>query len=322
MKPKVSFIIPVYNVEKYIERCVRSVMNQDYENTEIILIDDGSPDSSGCMIDSLAAEDSRIHVIHQKNTGVSGARNTGLDASAGEYILFIDGDDYIEPGYASHFVDLIERCDADMALSRCFIHDDRAENASLQKPVDVITGENACEQLYLNKIGVGVCNKIYRRRFLDLHQIRFHTEYWFAEGMTFNIECFCHCEKVAVSMAPLYHITVNSESATRKFNLKSWYCGREAMQYQYGLIKQMSSGVINAWNYHYREYNYSILYLIYRSHEEQTYGEEIRKCVRNLHRNISYPLIVPIGKRSKLKSLFVSFFPKQMAKRDARRQLW
>ena len=91
--PKVSVIIPVYNVEKYLQKCLDSVINQTYKNLEIICVDDGSPDNSGGILDAYAQNDSRIIVIHQENAGVSAARNRGLDAATGEYIAFVDSDD-------------------------------------------------------------------------------------------------------------------------------------------------------------------------------------------------------------------------------------
>ena len=93
-----SFIIPVYNVERYLEQCVTSILSQDFSNFEIILVDDGSTDSSGLLCDHFAQSDQRIRVIHQKNGGSSEARNTGIRNVCGEYVLFVDADDYIEPG--------------------------------------------------------------------------------------------------------------------------------------------------------------------------------------------------------------------------------
>lgn len=93
MQKLVSIIVPVYNVEKYIDKCVRSLLKQDYGNIEVILVDDGSPDKSGYIIDRLKEEDNRIVVIHQENHGVSSARNAGMAVASGEYITFVDGDD-------------------------------------------------------------------------------------------------------------------------------------------------------------------------------------------------------------------------------------
>ena len=96
-EPLISIIVPVYNVEKYLSKCIDSIINQTYKNIEIILIDDGSTDSSGAICDKYALVDSRIHVLHIENSGVSNARNVGLNHATGDYIGFVDSDDYIEP---------------------------------------------------------------------------------------------------------------------------------------------------------------------------------------------------------------------------------
>ena len=95
----ISIIIPIYNVEKYMEKCLNSVVNQTYNNIEIILIDDGSKDKSREICDNYAKKDNRIKVVHKENNGVSSARNTGIDMSKGKYITFIDSDDYIDTDY-------------------------------------------------------------------------------------------------------------------------------------------------------------------------------------------------------------------------------
>lgn len=105
MKKLVSVIVPVYNVEKYIDKCVESLLNQDYKNIEVILVDDGTPDRSGDIIDRLKEEDHRIVVIHQENHGVSSARNAGMAVASGEYITFVDGDDWVDARIAKGSMD-------------------------------------------------------------------------------------------------------------------------------------------------------------------------------------------------------------------------
>ena len=97
VKDLVSIIVPVYNVERYIEKCLCSLINQSYKNIEIICVNDGSPDNSRDIIESLIKSDGRIRLIDQQNQGLSGARNTGLDAAQGEYMMFLDSDDWIDP---------------------------------------------------------------------------------------------------------------------------------------------------------------------------------------------------------------------------------
>ena len=99
MNPLISVIVPIYNVEKYLDKCIESIVNQTYKNLEIILVDDGSPDNCPAMCDAWAEKDSRIKVVHKENGGAGSARNAGLDVSSGEYIGFVDGDDYIDSDF-------------------------------------------------------------------------------------------------------------------------------------------------------------------------------------------------------------------------------
>lgn len=114
--PLIGVIIPVYNVENYIERCINSVICQTYHNLEIILIDDGSTDNSGRICDEYAGKERRIHVIHQKNSGLSAARNVGIKVSSAEYIAFIDSDDYVSQWYIQRLTQILFKYDADMAI--------------------------------------------------------------------------------------------------------------------------------------------------------------------------------------------------------------
>ena len=116
-KPLITVIVPVYKVEKYLEKCVKSILNQTYENLEIILVDDGSPDNCGNMCDELAKQDSRIRVIHKSNGGLSSARNAGLDVMTGEYVGFVDSDDYIDAASVPKILSWIDREEADI----CFL---------------------------------------------------------------------------------------------------------------------------------------------------------------------------------------------------------
>ena len=105
----ISIVVPVYNVSQYLERCIQSVIYQTYENLDIILIDDGSTDNSGLICDKYAKIDKRIRVLHQQNSGLSAARNAGIEIAKGKYITFIDSDDYVDSDYVSFLYDLIKR---------------------------------------------------------------------------------------------------------------------------------------------------------------------------------------------------------------------
>lgn len=114
--PEISVIIPVYNVEKYVEKCVRSVLAQTFSDFEVLLVDDGATDSSGEICDRLAREDARIRVIHQKNQGLGGARNTGIREAVGEWLIFPDSDDWLEPETLERALDTGKKHDADMVM--------------------------------------------------------------------------------------------------------------------------------------------------------------------------------------------------------------
>jgi len=116
MGEKISVIVPVYNVEQYLERCAESIINQTYKNVEIILVDDGSTDNSGKLCDELAKKDERIKVIHKENGGVSEARNIGIDSATGEYVIFIDSDDYINEEMLSELYSQIKKENADVSV--------------------------------------------------------------------------------------------------------------------------------------------------------------------------------------------------------------
>lgn len=113
LTPKISVIVPVYKVERYIEQCIESVLSQTYENLELLLVDDGSPDSSGVICDEHAAKDNRVHVFHKENGGVSSARNVGLKNMTGDWVCFLDSDDWWAPTFLQNFINVIStrRCD-------------------------------------------------------------------------------------------------------------------------------------------------------------------------------------------------------------------
>lgn len=116
--PKISIIVPVYNAQDYISRCIKSVQKQHYDQWELILIDDGSKDRSGCICDEYAERDNRIRVIHQNNQGVSAARNAALKYITGQYLMFLDADDYIHPECIATFVSYANTYGADLVMAR------------------------------------------------------------------------------------------------------------------------------------------------------------------------------------------------------------
>ena len=168
---KVSIIIPVYNVEKYITKTIESVINQTYSDIEVILIDDGSEDSSGSICDEYAKNDDRIKVFHQENLGVSQARNKGIDISTGDYILFIDSDDYVSNDYIEALINGAIKTNADVCCCgyTCITKEDRYEHNDYPECLE------ATREVFLNCLfsGTGgtVCSKLYRSEIIKENSI-------------------------------------------------------------------------------------------------------------------------------------------------------
>ncbi|EGO6689884.1 glycosyltransferase, partial [Enterococcus faecalis] len=162
--PKISIIVPVYNVEKYLEKCVRSILAQTFTDFELILVDDGSPDSSGAMCDQFAEQDQRVKVIHKENGGLSDARNAGIEIATGEYLGFVDSDDYIADDMYELLYTNIVKEDADLSI--CGIYDvyEGKEPVEKQQQYIVLDKVAAMKMILEAKVvSVHAVNKLYKK---------------------------------------------------------------------------------------------------------------------------------------------------------------
>ena len=230
-KALVSMIVPVYKVEKELARCVESLLQQDYNNYEIILVDDGSPDRSGEIADQLAEQNpQRIRVIHQENRGLSGARNTGIRAAKGQYLSFIDSDDFIEPNMISLMVSELERTASNIAV--CGRFDDYPDHSSESFTMDevtVLSDEEAVKRILTwNQMDLSACDKLFKAGLWE--------DVTFPEGE--NNEDIRTVPKVIqkagrlVHVAvPLYHYCHRAGSITTNYNTKKVQDFYRAIQY-------------------------------------------------------------------------------------------
>lgn len=211
----VSVIVPVFRAEKYLSRCLNSICAQTYCNLEIILIDDGSPDNSGIICDDYAAKDNRIRVIHKQNAGVSAARNDGLDVATGEFITFVDSDDYIAPEMYGTLVRMIESENADIAI--CGFAKERTpgkfesywkEGISL-----TLSLQEQLECLLTNKYYCCSCGEMLFRSNV-ISEIRFDTTKKHNEDLLFIYEVMKSTRKAVYTSEPFYYYCNNQESAT------------------------------------------------------------------------------------------------------------
>lgn len=195
--PQISIIVPVYKVEKYIHKCIDSILSQTYKDWELILVDDGTPDNSGLICDEYAVNDSRIQVIHQKNAGVGAARNAGIDKSTGKYIAFLDSDDFCTADYLQNFVNgLIQNSDSDLIIQGMYFYDNGV-TAKLQFS-DNYYVDNIKAAILQNKLlsfGAPYC-KLFKKELIDFHSIHFATDYSFGEDTYFFFEYLSHTRTV------------------------------------------------------------------------------------------------------------------------------
>lgn len=168
MKDCISVIVPVYNVAVYLSQSLDSILSQDYQNLEVILIDDGSTDASGAICDRYAAEDSRVRVIHRKNGGAAAAKNTGLAVATGAYLSFVDSDDYLEPGAYGYMLKALEETGADAGeFSFRDVYRNREEEQILYPERQVITGREYLIRYTQHWSGALLWNKLYKRQLFD-----------------------------------------------------------------------------------------------------------------------------------------------------------
>lgn len=229
----VSIIIPVYNVEKYLSECLQSICSQTYSNLEIILVDDGSTDSSGRICDDYQRYDDRIKVIHKTNEGLGMARNTGLENATGDYILFCDSDDWIEKSMVSVLIHNAVRYKADMVCCGYNIYyssnDIREKKACntllvvkgkkniLQQILYPMLGADAGENLD-NRKSMSTCLNLYSKKIIDKNSLKFVSEReYLTEDLFFNISYLFHISKVVIIPDCLYFYRYNSSSLSHKY---------------------------------------------------------------------------------------------------------
>lgn len=234
MKPLISIIVPVYNVEQYIQRCLNSIINQTYKNLEIILVDDGSPDQCPQICDDYAAKDSRIMVIHKKNGGLSDARNAGLDICKGKFISFVDSDDWIDTNYIKTLFDLLTETKTDIAIGNFFKTDGSKKNPTFPiqhrtlKPTEAII---CCTRGNTPAFAIS-CSKLYKKELFD--NLRFPVGKYHEDEFTTYL-LFYKSTSVAYTSQVLYYYYSRETSITAS---QHPYDALEAFEQRYLFFKE------------------------------------------------------------------------------------
>ena len=233
--PELSIIVPVYKVEKYLPRCIDSILAQTFGDFELILIDDGSPDGCGRICDEYARKDKRIVVIHQKNMGVSAARNAGLDIARGRYIGFVDSDDWIEPQMYEVMMDAIRENGADMAVCGVRYADEDGKFTRADRLSEgVYTRAGLLEDVFAmpNKLGGICCNKVFDAS--KIASVRFKVGMTIAEDALYLFDCFMRIDGAVKIGDALYNVYERCGSATRT---DSMICVNETIEGRLSMLK-------------------------------------------------------------------------------------
>ena len=228
----ISIIVPIYNVDKYIERCVLSLLNQTYKNLEIILIDDGSPDSCPQLCDDYSREDIRVKVIHKQNAGLGMARNSGIDVAQGKYIVFVDSDDYVTYDMCEKLHDAAVKYQADVVYGGIYyVNGTKFRESACTEEISIWSCGKEKDFL-LEMIGtkpkshkdtiieVSVWKALFKKEVFDKHNIRFVSERQFiSEDVIFNIDYLQHVHCVVLIPDLIYYYCENPVSLSKSFRL-------------------------------------------------------------------------------------------------------
>lgn len=218
--PAVSIIVPVYKAEKYIHRCVDSLLAQTFADFEVILVDDGSPDNSGKICDEYASIDSRVKVFHKENGGVSSARQYGLDNATGEYVIHADPDDWVEQDMLGSLYNCAVSQNADMVICDFFVNQGEQQIYRKQQP-SMLEHNTVLRELFQQLHG-SCWNKLVRRVCFSNFNVRFPKNFSFCEDLYVNASLLVHDITVSYLPKAFYHyvLGVNDNSIVGKYNLR------------------------------------------------------------------------------------------------------
>lgn len=284
-RPLITIIVAIYNSMPYLRKCIISIMKQDYDNLQIILVDDGSPDDSPELCDSFAASDDRIRVIHKINGGTCSARNAGLEAAEGDYVIFVDGDDWLESDHVSYMLSLIQNQGLDMAMGyNIFTTRDREQVK--EDSIEIVTGEEAVELLLYPIIPIGPWNKIYSRVMLNENDLTFSVP-WSGEGLFFSTMAAQYAGSVGTGKRKTYNYRLNNASSgLTNYNVQLGINALNNIKYIQSNLRINTQRTRRAADWHiWKNYGY-LLFLIVATSSRRENHELVIECRRGLITNL------------------------------------
>lgn len=310
-EPLLSVIVPVYNVEKYLAKCVDSILNQTYSNLEIILVNDGSRDFSGSICDVFVQKDSRVQVIHKENGGLSSARNMGIEAATGEYITFVDSDDWIESDAYEHLMGLMERNQVQLVCGGNYNVDEDTGERTLgvcPRKEEVITTEEMVGRMFLwQDCDSSVCDKIFHRDLLD--HFRFPVGK-VCEDVSVTYRILLSTDRVAFSNRPFYNYLQRSGSISRTSEIteKTFHFSQHT-EVIYSYIREHHPAIENQARYLRVRSLAHILLLLEQAEPQvrQQFAVEYRHARKELKKHSAFILRCPwLSKKEKATDLLLN----------------
>lgn len=317
---KVSAIVAIYKSEKFLRKLIESIIEQTWDNLEIILVDDGSPDNSGKICDEYAKIDDRIIAIHKNNGGACEARNTGLEIATGDYVVIIDGDDWLELDFIEYLMKLIHLNNSEMALTdKIFTTRDRLQTQDDR--LEVWSSEDAATAILYPKMEVGPWNKIYKRSLLRDNNITFSRP-WSGEGLHFASTAAQYANHVGVGHRKIYNYRLNNaNSGLTNYNVQMGINALENIYYIKDHLRIKTKKIINAVDYHIWR-NYCFLFnLIIATDSKEKYLKEYKECKKKIRLLLPSALLrAEIDIRSKLYMIANAMFPVYVSKKGIRKK--
>lgn len=311
-KELISVIVPIYKVEKYLEQCVDSIIAQTYQNLQIVLVDDGSPDRCGEICDRYASENKNIVVIHKKNGGLSDARNAGIQAASGAWLAFIDSDDFIDPDMMETLYNLAVSNQAKMAWCavreveegaeyRNFFLDHMVEKERTQEQINVYSPVEAEKQFYtMNKQQcVITCNKLFHRSIFD--EISFPVGKLYEDGYTFYRTIYI-AEKVVTTTAHFYYYRQRSGSIMEKNSDRIYVPSLEAGQERIEFYTAHGEKELRALEINLELYLAIHFYQVMKDKKEK---KKIKDWYRRIYQEYFVKEKWPLAKRIRMKAFLV-----------------
>lgn len=316
---KVSIIVAIYKSERFLDKLITSIIEQTYHNLEIILVDDGSPDNSGAICDKYALQDERIKVIHKVNGGACEARNFGLEASTGDYVVIVDGDDWLSLDYVEYMMMLINTTKSDMALSdKIFTTRDQVQNDD--DSVETWSPEKAAAEIIYPHMEIGPWNKIYSSKLIKGNNISFSVP-WSGEGLYFASTAAQYANHVGVGHRKVYNYRLNNEnSGLTNYNVQM---GINALYNIKNIEKNLrfrTPILIDAVKNHIWRNYYFLLFLIVATDSKDKYLQEYKECRLGMIKSLPHCLIhSKISLKNKLGMIKNTLFPVSSAKKTVKR---